>query len=128
MRIQMPMESATAELRLRGPVASFGVKEGRMAKKDVKRWSQKVTETSNALDLEQGVFSWDDPRRIARSLKWSADNSDRRKTSPFRSAMSMLNFYLNRAGKKLPREQREILEKAKEELRELYGKPRRQPS
>ena len=99
-----------------------------MVKKDVKRWSQQVTETSNALDLEQGVFSWDDPRRIARSLKWSADHSDRRKSSAFRSAMSMLNFYVNRAGKKLPRKQREILEKAKEELRELYGKPRGQPN
>jgi len=98
-----------------------------MAKKEVKLWSQRVTETSNALDLEQGVFSWDDPRRIARSLKESADHSDRRKSSAFRSAMSMLNFYINRAGKKLPRGQREILEKAKEELRELYGKPRRQP-
>jgi len=99
-----------------------------MAKKDVKRWSQQVTETSNALDLEQGVFSWDDPRRIARSLKGSADHSDRRKSSAFRSAMSMLNFYINRAGKNLPRRQRETLEKAKEELRELYGKPRRQLS
>jgi len=99
-----------------------------MAKKEVKRWSQQVTETSNALDLEEGVFSWDDPCRIARSLKWSADNSDRRKSSAFRSAMSMLNFYINRAGKKLPRKQCEILEKAKEELRELYGKPRRRPS
>jgi hypothetical protein len=98
-----------------------------MVKKDIKRWSQQVTETSNALDLEQGVFSWDDPHKIARSLKWSADNSARRKTSAFRSAMSMLNFYINRAGKKLPRKQREMLEKAKEELRALYGKPRRQP-
>lgn len=96
-----------------------------MAKKKAKRWSQEVTETSNALDLEPGVFSWDDPKRIALSLKWSADNSDRRKASPFVSAMSMLNFYVNRAGKKLPSAQREILEKAKEELRELYGKPRR---
>jgi hypothetical protein len=96
-----------------------------VAKKKAKRWSQEVTETSNALDLEPGVFSWDDPKRIALSLKWSADNSDRRKASPFVSAMSMLNFYVNRAGKKLPSAQREILEKAKEELRELYGKPRR---
>ncbi len=96
-----------------------------MVKKDLKRWSQQVTETSNALDLEQGVFSWNDPRRIARSLKWSAESSERRKSSPFRSAMSMLNFYINRAGKKLPRRQREILEKAKEELRDLYEKPRR---
>ena len=96
-----------------------------MAKKKPKRWSQQVAETSSALDLEQGVFSWDDPRRIAHSLKWSADNSDRRKSSAFRSAMSMLNFYINRAGKKLPARQREILERAKEELRELYGRPRR---
>ncbi len=96
-----------------------------MVKKDIKRWSQQVTETSNALDLEQGVFSWNDPRRIARSLKWSAESSERRKSSPFRSAMSMLNFYINRAGRKLPRRQREILEKAKEELRDLYEKPRR---
>ena len=99
-----------------------------MAKEDVKRWSQQVTEMSNALDLEQGVFSWDDPRRIARSLKGPADNSDRPKSSAFRSAMSMLNFYVNRADKNLPLKQRERLEKAKEELRKLYGKPRRQPS
>jgi hypothetical protein len=98
-----------------------------MGRQDVKRWSQRVTETSNALDLEEGVFSWDDPRRIARSLKGSADHSDRRKSSAFRSAMSMLNFYVNRAGRNLPRKQREILEKAKEELRELYGRPRRWP-
>jgi hypothetical protein len=98
-----------------------------MGKQDVKRWSQRVTETSNALDLEEGVFSWDDPRRIARSLKGSADHSDRRKSSAFRSAMSMLNFYVNRAGRNLPRKQREILEKAKDELRELYGRPRRRP-
>ena len=96
-----------------------------MDKKKFKRWSQQVTETSNALDLEQGVFSWDDPRRIAESLKWSADNSDRRKSSSFRSAMSMLNFYINRAGRKLPHKQREILNQAKEELRELYERPRR---
>lgn len=99
-----------------------------MVKKKVKRWSQQVTETSNALDLEPGVFSWDDPRRIACSLRRSAENSDRRKSSAFRSAMSMLNFYINRAGKNLPAKQREILDKAKDELRELYGKPRRQSS
>ena len=109
-------------------LARLRIKGRLMVKKDGKRWSQQVTESSNALDLEPGVFSWDDPRRIARSLKWSADNSDRRKTSAFRSAMSMLNFYINRAGKKLPREQRETLEKAKEELRVLYGKPGRRSS
>ena len=90
-----------------------------------KRWSQKITETSNALDLEPGVFSWDDPKKIAFSLKRSADSSERRKTTPFASAMSMLNFYINRAGKKLPSTQKEVLEKAKDELRELYGRPRR---
>jgi hypothetical protein len=125
---RMPIESGTAGFCIGWTVAPFESKEHLMVKKEVKRWSQQVTETSNALDLEEGVFSWDDPRRIARSLKWSADNSDRRRSSPFRSAMSMLNFYVNRAGKKLPHRQREILEKAKEELRELYGKPRRRSS
>lgn len=96
-----------------------------MVKAKQKRWSQEVTETSNALDLEPGVFSWDDPSGIAQSLKWSADSSERRKASPFQSAMSMLNFYINRAGKKLPPQRREILEETKEELRRLYGKPRR---
>jgi len=89
------------------------------------RGSQQVTETSNALDLDQGVFSKDDPRSIARSLKRSADRSQRRKSDPFRSAMSMLTFYINRAGKKLPKSQRNRLEVAKEELRDLYGKPRK---
>jgi hypothetical protein len=85
-----------------------------------------VTRTSNALDLEPGVFSLDDPRAIARSLKRSAEQSTRRKSAPFRSAMSMLNFYINRAGQNLPDERRAILEQAKAELRALYGKgPRR---
>ncbi len=85
-------------------------------------WSQQVTETSNALDLEPGVFSWDDPRKIALSLKRSADNSQRRRAAPFASAMSMLNFYINRAGKHLSAQQRDVLERTKDELRELYGK------
>jgi uncharacterized protein DUF3175 len=96
-----------------------------MAARGRKRWSQRVTEESNALDLEGGVFSQDEPREIARSLKRSADRSRRRKSDPFRSAMSMLTFYINRAGKKLPKAQRKRLEVAKEELRELYGKPER---
>jgi hypothetical protein len=87
-----------------------------------KRWSRKVTEQSNALDLDKGVFSKDNPRSIARSLKRSADRSRRRKSDPFRSAMSMLTFYINRAGKKLSKTQRNRLEAAKEELRDLYGK------
>jgi hypothetical protein len=85
-----------------------------------KKWSARVTETSNALDLDAGVFSWDDPRKIARSLKRSAERSRRRKTDPFRSAMSMLNFYINRAGTNLSDERRAVLEKAKDELRLLY--------
>ena len=95
-----------------------------MGRNKVERWSQQVTGTSNALDLEEGVFSWDDPKRIALSLKRSAEASRRRKSAPFSSAMSMLSFYINRAGTKLPPKQREILERAKEELRELYGRPR----
>lgn len=95
-----------------------------MIKKNSQNWSQHVTETSNALNLEPGVFSWDDPRKIALSLKHSADSSQRRKAEPFASAMAMLNFYINRAGKHLPTPQREILEKAKDELRALYGRPR----
>ena len=84
-----------------------------------KKWSQLVTEESNALDLEPGVFTRDDPSEIARSLKRSAERSDRRKADPFRSAMSMLTFYMNRAGKKLPKNRREKLGSAKDELRAL---------
>ena len=89
------------------------------------RWSQHVTETSDALDLEPGVFTFDDPRRIALSLKRSAEASHRRKADPFRSAMSMLVFYINRAGSQLPAAQRKRLEQAKDELRELFGRPRK---
>jgi hypothetical protein len=87
-----------------------------------KRWSRRVTETSDALDLDKGVFSLDSPRRIALSLKRSAEHSRRRKADPFRSAMSMLNFYINRAGRKLPKTRRARLEAAKGELRRLYHK------
>jgi hypothetical protein len=89
-----------------------------------KRWSQQVMRTSDALDLEPGVFALDDPRDIAQSLKRSAEASRRRKAEPFRSAMSMLNFYINRGGKNLSAEQRGRLEAAKDELRALYGRPR----
>ena len=85
-----------------------------------KRWSQRVTQTSNALDLDQGVFSQSDPKAIARSLKRSAERSRRRKSDPYRSAMSMLTFYINRAGKKLPKSRVHKLETAKAELRRLY--------
>lgn len=86
------------------------------------RWSQSVTEGSDALDLEDGVFTWKDPARIARSLKHSAESSDRRKSSPYRSAMSMLTFYVNRAGRELDADQREVLERAKDELRKQFGR------
>ncbi len=92
-----------------------------------RRWSQQVTERSDALDLESGVFTLDDPRAIALSLRRSAERSGRRKAGPFRSAMSMLQFYINRAGANLPAGDRARLETAKDELRELYGKPRRRP-
>ncbi len=86
------------------------------------KWSHKVTQESNALDLEEGVFTWHEPKRIARSLKQSAEASTRRRAPPFRSAMSMLVFYINRAGKNLDSEQLRILEQAKSELRALYGR------
>lgn len=87
-----------------------------------KYWSKDVTKTSFALDLEEGVFTWGDPKKIAQSLKQSAENSIRRKATPFQSAMSMLNFYINRAGKKLRPERKRILEQAKVELRKLFNK------
>jgi len=96
-----------------------------MSPRKRRRWSQQVTEGSNALDLEAGVFALEDPRGIARSLKRSAERSARRKAPPFRSAMSMLVFYVNRAGTKLTAVQRRRLEAAKDELRALYGRPRR---
>lgn len=88
----------------------------------IHRWSKEVTEHSDALDLESGVFTWQDPQLIAMSLAKSAEQSQRRKSTPFRSAMSMLNFYINRAGRNLPDSQRAILEQAKEELRKLYNR------
>jgi Protein of unknown function (DUF3175) len=91
------------------------------------RWSQKVTESSDALDLEGGVFSLEDPREIAQSLKQSAEESKRRKSDPYRSAMSMLTFYINRAGKQLPVDQKERLEQAKDELRVLFGRSQKHP-
>lgn len=86
------------------------------------RWSADVTAHSSALDLEEGVFTWTDPKKIARSLKRSADVSTRKKGTPLQSAMSMLNFYVNRAGTNLPAKQRTILEQAKDELRLLFGR------
>jgi len=85
-------------------------------------WSAEITKNSNALDLESGVFTWKNPKKIALSLKSSAELSKRRKALPYQSAMSMLNFYINRAGKNLSRSQKKILEKTKRELRKLFKK------
>jgi Protein of unknown function (DUF3175) len=93
-----------------------------MAGTTSKRWSQTVTAHSHALDLKKGVFALEDPKEIAASLKRSAEASKRRKTDPFRSAMSMLVFYMNRAGKNLSDTDRARLEQAKDELRKAFGK------
>ena len=93
-----------------------------MARRSTRRWSQDVTKHSDALDLEGGVFTWRDPKRIAASLKRSAETSKRRKADPFRSAMSMLTFYINRAGTNLPASRRRILMRAKDELRKMFGR------
>ena len=90
-----------------------------------RKWSAEVTEHSDALDLEPDVFESKNPKEIARSLKKSAEHSQRRKTGPFRSAMSMLTFYINRAGKNLSRSQRNVLEAAKNELRAAFGRDRK---
>jgi hypothetical protein len=98
-------------------------KTGKAAK--TKRWSGAVTRHSNALDLKKGIFSRHDPEAIATSLKRSAEHSKRRKATPYRSAMSMLTFYINRAGKDLPAKQKRIRERAKDALREKFGKKKR---
>jgi len=98
--------------------SASGAKKGR-------KWSARVTQHSHALDLEKDVFTWKDPKKIARSLKKSAESSHHRKASPFRSAMSMLTFYINRAGDQLDDRQRNILEEAKDELRKAFDRPTR---
>ena len=97
--------------------------------KTARRWSHRVTRESDALDLSKGVFTWRDPKRIAGSLKRSAQRSRRRKADAFRSALSMLTFYLNRAGRKLPAGRRKTLMRAKDELRRQFGRApaRKQP-
>ncbi|MDI7776176.1 DUF3175 domain-containing protein [Asticcacaulis sp. EMRT-3] len=87
-----------------------------------KTWSHEVTEHSDAMDTKKNIFTSHDPHKIALSLKHSAEASHRRKSSPYRSAMSMLTFYINRAGDNLSKGQRKVLEKAKDELREAFGK------
>lgn len=94
-----------------------------MARPTTRKWSQEVTDHSNALDLKEGVFKLKDPKRIAASLKKSAEHSERRKADPYRSAMSMLTFYINRAGAQLQPADKQRLERAKEELRGLFHRP-----
>jgi len=93
-----------------------------MPKKKSKKWSHEVTDNSDAMDLEDGVFKQRSAKKIADSLKHSAEQSHRRKAGPFQSAMSMLNFYINRAGDRLSKSRRATLEKAKDELRKDFGR------
>jgi hypothetical protein len=91
-------------------------------RRDTRYWSGRVTRESDALDLDKGIFSSHDPKHIAASLKRSAQRSRRRKSAPYRSALSMLVFYINRAGKKLPASRRRTLERAKTELKRQFGR------
>ena len=93
-----------------------------MPKHSARKWSADVTRHSDALDIESNVFKSDDPRHIAASLKRSAERSERRKSGPFRSAMSMLTFYVNRGGSNLSARRKRILQRAKAELRRLFGR------
>ncbi|WP_426751552.1 DUF3175 domain-containing protein [Myxococcus sp. Y35] len=111
----------TAQPSQRAPRQAHHQREPGGAQQE-RRWSCDVTERSNALDLEEGVFTRA-PKDMARSLKRSAEQSSRRKASPFQSAMSMLTFFENRAGRRLAPERRRALEQAKDELRRLYGRP-----
>jgi Protein of unknown function (DUF3175) len=100
--------------------AKKSAKKGTSSKR--RRWSAEVTKRSDALDLKSDVFKGKDPHRIALSLKRSAEQSKRRKGTPYQSAMSMLNFYINRAGENLPQKQKRVLERAKAELRDVFGR------
>src|SRR5215470_4430688 len=95
---------------------------GTTTKRSGRKWSARVTRESDALDLKRGVFKLRSPKQIATSLKRSAERSKRRKSDPYRSAMSMLTFYLNRAGKNLPASRRKVLQRAKDELRAQFGR------
>jgi hypothetical protein len=126
--VRIMARKAAASKRRAGPARKSGIRRRkpgssrRTATASRRRWSQEVTEHSDALTLEGGVFTSKDPRRIAASLKRSAERSKRRKSDPFRSALSMLTFYINRAGKNLPPARKKILMQAKEELRKQFGK------
>ena len=126
--VRIMARKAAASKRRAGPARKSSIRRRkpgssrRTATASRRRWSQGVTEHSDALTLEGGIFTSKDPRRIAASLKRSAERSNRRKSDPFRSALSMLTFYINRAGKNLPPARKKILMQAKEELRKQFGK------
>jgi hypothetical protein len=102
-------------------------KEKKPAKKSApKKWSRGITETSNAMDLEKNIFKSRDPKKIAASVKRSAEQSKRKKAGPFQSAMSMINFYENRGGKNITAAQKKVLDKSKKELRNLFGREEEQ--
>src|SRR5437763_13701075 len=111
-------KSATKRATKKSPARR---KTARGAKRGGRRWSKHVTETSDALDLKGGVFKLRDPKKIAASLKRSAEQSKRRKANPYRSALSMLTFYVNRAGRRLPASRRKVLTRAKDELKHQFG-------
>jgi hypothetical protein len=115
-------EKSGRKSRQKSAASSGDGSQRRSGSKQGSRWSQKVTEKSDALTLEEGIFTHEDPKRVAKSLQRSAEASKRRKSDPYRSAMSMLTFYINRAGAQLPAGQRKTLEQAKDELRRLYGR------
>ena len=115
-----PSRKTTARKTVRKAVRKSAAKT--TARKAPKRWSQRVTKESDALDLKRGVFKLTDPKKIAASLKRSAEHSSRRKAGAYRSALSMLTFYINRAGKTLPKTQRSRLERAKTELKRQFGR------
>jgi hypothetical protein len=116
------VRSATKKSAKRAATKKSDARRKTTTKPGARRWSKRVTETSDALDLKGGVFTLRDPKQIAASLKRSAERSKRRKTNPYRSALSMLTFYINRAGKNLPAARRKVLDRAKDELKLQFGK------
>ena len=114
--------TATRKSAQRKPAAHKSARRKSTGRSSSRRWSARVTRISDALDLKGGVFKLRDPKRIAASLKRSAERSHRRKSNPYRSALSMLTFYINRAGKNLPASRRKTLQRAKIELRKQFGR------
>jgi hypothetical protein len=118
----MTRKSAHKSSHRLSPTKSSRRRSSRRSARGGRRWSARVTRESDALDLDRGVFTGRDPKKIAASLKRSAQRSHRRKSDPYRSALSMLTFYINRAGKNLPMSQRKVLQRAKGELRRQFGR------